>query len=774
MSVAGGDKSGMRATTVASSPGKVLMAGGYVVLETPNRGYVLATSARFHTSVQSSEEMCAAGKASVLSIHSPQYRQNIELEATPVEGSDDVKVTHVKGAKNPYVVQTVAVAITAAKALRRRWERAEDLERLLLGTETPKDVSAEVLRETLAFHFRFPENLVATIGADKTQLDSSSKDIQDVTALRLLAAGRALGASAQRLAALLPSMPAFEKLEEVVFEGDEDAVRKMSPGASVLSKKSGQDNFPEPAGLPARIEITLQADNDFYSQQTHLEARGLPYNTTSLATLEPYMPCINEAGDVEVSKTGLGSSAAMVSSLVSAIVMDLFVAFHDKEAINLDTLHAVAQLAHGVIQGKIGSGFDVCAALYGSMRYVRYDPKGLEEPLTRLSEASADAPVSAEAILLSLSRLDHETTPFELPPRLQLMCGDVRGGSETPSMSRNVLKWRKSAPAEEIAHWDKLITSNEAVAANVAALHKLATEDKVAYDAMLDEFAASGTAAPALQSLRDAFSDVRACLRKVGELADVPIEPPSQSKLCDATEAQAGVVMCGVPGAGGFDAVFAVVVDSSREKVEKFWETSPGDQKISLMTPADVCVTKDMDKLLCVRGFSVGISDCIADSHEPINFDALDDYLWSDLIQRKGKWTERDKAELCDALAELTKLAPPEAQQQDLYARAGEDNRLLDMIQSGSKGSISNYNQITRVVGQQIEEAGRVSKRFTPGTRTLPHFSQHDRSAAAGGLVKSSFIKGLSPHEMFFHAMGGRIGIIDTACETFVTGGRAV
>jgi hypothetical protein len=40
----------------------------------------------------------------------------------------------------------------------------------------------------------------------------------------------------------------------------------------------------------------------------------------------------------------------------------------------------------------------------------------------------------------------------------------------------------------------------------------------------------------------------------------VPIEPPSQTKLLDACMDVPGVLMAGVPGAGGFDAIFVVVV----------------------------------------------------------------------------------------------------------------------------------------------------------------------------------------------------------------------
>jgi phosphomevalonate kinase len=37
---------------VASAPGKVLMTGGYLVLEKPNAGLVLSTNARFYAIVK--------------------------------------------------------------------------------------------------------------------------------------------------------------------------------------------------------------------------------------------------------------------------------------------------------------------------------------------------------------------------------------------------------------------------------------------------------------------------------------------------------------------------------------------------------------------------------------------------------------------------------------------------------------------------------------------------------------------------------------------------
>lgn len=52
------------------------------------------------------------------------------------------------------------------------------------------------------------------------------------------------------------------------------------------------------------------------------------------------------------------------------------------------------------------------------------------------------------------------------------------------------------------------------------------------------------------------------------------IEPPSQTALLDATMEMEGVLLAGVPGAGGFDAVFAITIGSAvRDKVESEWSS---------------------------------------------------------------------------------------------------------------------------------------------------------------------------------------------------------
>jgi DNA-directed RNA polymerase II subunit RPB1 len=97
-----------------------------------------------------------------------------------------------------------------------------------------------------------------------------------------------------------------------------------------------------------------------------------------------------------------------------------------------------------------------------------------------------------------------------------------------------------------------------------------------------------------------------------------------------------------------------------------------------------------------------------------------------------------------------------------------KDNRFVVMYNAGSKGSEINIQQMTACLGQQNVDGKRIPYGFE--NRTLPHYTKYDDSAIARGFVESSYINGLSPQELFFHAMGGRIGLIDTAVKTSTTG----
>jgi DNA-directed RNA polymerase beta' subunit len=93
-----------------------------------------------------------------------------------------------------------------------------------------------------------------------------------------------------------------------------------------------------------------------------------------------------------------------------------------------------------------------------------------------------------------------------------------------------------------------------------------------------------------------------------------------------------------------------------------------------------------------------------------------------------------------------------------------KDNRFLMIVNSGSKGSLINISQMISCLGQQNVDGKRIPYGFD--SRTLPHYSKFDDSPKARGFIENSYITGLTAPELFFHAMGGRIGLIDTACKS--------
>ena len=179
---------------------------------------------------------------------------------------------------------------------------------------------------------------------------------------------------------------------------------------------------------------------------------------------------------------------------------------------------------------------------------------------------------------------------------------------------------------------------------------------------------------------------------------------------------------------------------------------------------------------LLTSGFSVGISDLVTDSNteEQLKskikemktkaYHKLDDIrrgtIDNNSIFNNEEYIER---EIIGILNETTS----EVGKIGLSQIDEKTNRMINMVKSGSKGKETNVAQMIACVGQQNVDGKRITYGFTD--RTLPHFTKYDDGPEARGFVENSFISGLTPQEVFFHAMGGREGLIDTAVKS-VTG----
>ena len=183
-----------------------------------------------------------------------------------------------------------------------------------------------------------------------------------------------------------------------------------------------------------------------------------------------------------------------------------------------------------------------------------------------------------------------------------------------------------------------------------------------------------------------------------------------------------------------------------------------------------------VEQFLVYNGFSVGISDLVADEDTRKEMDKVIKarkaeienillQLHLDLFDNNTGKTNQQEFE-DKVYTELNKAT-------ELSGKIGlsslaDENRLIAMVRAGSKGSTINIAQMMACVGQQAPEGRRIPYGFSD--RTLPHYKKYDDGAEARGFVESSFIQGLTPQEFFFHAMSGREGLIDTAVKTADTG----
>ncbi|KAI9155949.1 phosphomevalonate kinase [Blastocladiella emersonii ATCC 22665] len=419
-----------------SSPGKALIAGGYLVLDPAHSGVVVATSARFHTVVRSVE----GGEEGVLdvTVHSPQF---------------------------------------------------------------PADPPRK---------YRFDAGVSEATG--------------------------------RREFAVLSAPPAPNKF--------------IDHALRVALQLSHTRCTPSPD--PARaLHIYVLADNDFYSQSANLAARGLPTTRAALASLPAFLPPGPTLANV--NKTGLGSSAALVTSLVAAVWR--FVV--GKLEGEVGWIHNAAQFAHCLAQGKVGSGFDVSSAAVGTHVYRRFDAKTIAGIMGDKTAPTTAALLAALDPSLATSLRTH-VAPFALPPRIRLLLADVAAGSHTPSLVARVLAWRAACPKDADARWRALDDGNMRAVDLFRALERSSAGP--GYDAALDVWASGMKKGDEIGYVLDELAGVlargRTGMREMGEQAGVPIEPVEQRELLDACAGVPGVLGAGVPGAGGYDAVFVLYIDT--------------------------------------------------------------------------------------------------------------------------------------------------------------------------------------------------------------------
>ncbi|KAK4035041.1 phosphomevalonate kinase [Parachaetomium inaequale] len=447
-------------TVVVSAPGKVLLAGGYIVLDRKHTGLVFGLSARIHVLVQ--EIHTSAGvHLSEIVVQSPQF-----LNATwkygyhLVENGGGIKVTQLQSGTpvepNHFIETTLNYVLTYISQV--------DKSRASHGFQP---ASLLVLADN--DYYSKPKRPSSSSTAAATDRPSSSSSAGDFT---------------------LPTATSSEEKKP--------------------SSTSTQD-------APT---------------------------TTTTTTDKPPRPRFRHFGTTlrDAHKTGLGSSAAIVTALTASLLSH----YLPPSLFDLTTpqgkrvLHNLAQVAHCSAQGKIGSGFDVASAVYGSCLYRRFSPallSGLPNP------GEAGFARALAGLVDEEEAWDCEIRKEEvgLPEGVAIRMCDVDCGTETVSMVKKVHAWRDGNP--------------EAAGGVYARLQ-----------GRVDELAGVLRAGE-VDGIGRVMRPVREIMRTMGRDCGAPIEPDSQEEMLNALEGVEGVLGSVVPGAGGYDAAAVVMRDD--EETEK-------------------------------------------------------------------------------------------------------------------------------------------------------------------------------------------------------------
>ncbi|MEE8168051.1 MAG: DNA-directed RNA polymerase subunit A' [Candidatus Hydrothermarchaeales archaeon] len=194
-------------------------------------------------------------------------------------------------------------------------------------------------------------------------------------------------------------------------------------------------------------------------------------------------------------------------------------------------------------------------------------------------------------------------------------------------------------------------------------------------------------------------------------------------------------------------------------------------------------VTKLVIQVITIKGFSTGIDDedIPREANERIE-EILDNakvkvgelikaYNEGILEQLPGRTLEetlemRIMQTLSEARDKTGSIANEYMERESEQLK--RDNSARIMAISGARGSLLNLTQMSACIGQQAVRGERIVRGYAG--RTLPHFKREDKGARAKGFVRSNYKNGLDPLEYFFHSMGGREGLVDTAVRTSQSG----
>ncbi|MEM4367132.1 MAG: hypothetical protein QW035_03310 [Candidatus Anstonellales archaeon] len=249
-------------------------------------------------------------------------------------------------------------------------------------------------------------------------------------------------------------------------------------------------------------------------------------------------------------KSGIGSSAAATVAIVAGIFEGNGLDINT----NRDAIHKVAQVSHALATNKVGSGFDVASATYGSIKYQRYPASTIDIIMDKLNENNFSSEIARIVDKLWKGLM---SKPYHLEG-YDIIAFNIRGVKTSTISSVKAVK--------------QLMAANKGLYLNL--IKEQAEAEAIVFRALEKEN--DGKVREGMHLAREAQQKISKAAEAMGIKGFDPIEPPVVTKLIEKAERIKGVVAGRCPGAGGYDSVAFLVKEKNAKTTEKIMKEGKG------------------------------------------------------------------------------------------------------------------------------------------------------------------------------------------------------
>ncbi|KAH7821744.1 putative phosphomevalonate kinase [Monocercomonoides exilis] len=397
--------------------------------------------------------------------------------------------------------------------------------------------------------------------------------------------------------------------------------------------------------IPFSIHLTVWADDSFYASPCLILSNEESWSCSIRKHVLPQDYGINAKCEINTSneiscssnigKTGLGSSACLVTSVCGALLHYFLGKKMKKDSISeLKTdlccpsvfktqLFCASHLIHSLLQGKFGSGFDVMCCCYGSHLFQQPNALQCKPELMGREEFSGDFLRARVEDMMKIWNLPPSKLPFNASVPLFVSLCEVGSGSSTVSLSSHLKKWKTEHLEEYDQLFKKLSEINKELIEHLRdfKVEESKSEDDESNTSKCDDISSQMSSSFSFHShsaqenflivLSSLFEKYRKQLLTISTKSGVPICPLLIDEVADVLKLdEDGVVAVGVPGAGGEDAFFILLsrinsLESVAKKINSI--CSKYKRNIVLHQPFQINTAQEFSNQIVTDGFSVQI-----------------------------------------------------------------------------------------------------------------------------------------------------------------------